>query len=154
VLALAAERRLGDRLLIVGHEAELAGVLSATDIFLSTSAYEGFGMAILEAMASSVPVVATSVGGVPYLVVSGTTGILVAPEDTNGLVAAVLKLVDAESLRVSMGTAGHARAAEFFGANRMIAAYEDLYRVTAASRQTGRPRRRDLRPRTPWRATT
>jgi glycosyltransferase involved in cell wall biosynthesis len=127
VLAAATEARLGDRLLVVGHEADIAAVLSASDVFLSTSTYEGFGIAILEAMASSTPVVATSVGGVPEVVASGTTGSLERAGDTAALTTAVLRLLDSEDMRLQMGSAGRARVVELFDAGMMARRYEDLY---------------------------
>ena len=141
ILAAAAERGLGDRLLIVGQEADLAGVLAASDVFLSTSTYEGFGIAMLEAMASATPVVATSVGGVPELVISGTTGLLVAPGDKDGLVSAVLKLLRDEDARLRMGSAARARAAELFDASRMTASYEHLYESIVRSPAPRKPAR-------------
>jgi glycosyltransferase involved in cell wall biosynthesis len=127
VEAAADESGIADRLLVAGSEPDLAPVLAASDVFLSTSSYEGFGIAIVEAMASSLPVVATSVGGVPELVVPGQTGELVPPGDVAGLVTAVLDLLVHDSARRRMGAAGRARVLERFDATRMTAAYEDLY---------------------------
>lgn len=110
---------------IAGYEPDLAAAYSGADVFVSTSEYEGFGIALVEAMAASLPVVSTRVGGTVDVVVDGVTGRLVDTDDE--LVAAVTGLVDDPSLRDAWGTAGRARAAARFAATRFVADVGDLY---------------------------
>lgn len=139
VMEEAERLGLSDRLLVVGQEPDLSGVLAATDVFLSTSAYEGFGIAILEAMASSTPVVARAVGGIPELVDPGTTGVLVPADDAGELVAAVVGLIDDDGARLRMGLAARARAVELFDARRMTEKYESLYQALAQKQRPDSP---------------
>ena len=84
------------------------------DIFCAPSRYESFGLMNLEAMMFSRPVVSCRVGGIEEVVVSGETGILVDPDDADGLLDALRTLVDDPALRQRMGTAGRRRfEAEF-----------------------------------------
>ena len=130
--AAAASLGLADRLLFTGPEADLTGVLSASDVFLSTSDYEGFGIAILEAMSARTAVVATGVGGTVELVVPGVTGFLAPPGRPEGLVLGIRTLIDDSELRDRMAQAGHSRARESFDVSTMVAKYEALYERIAA----------------------
>lgn len=81
---------------------ELAQLYSTASLFLSTSRMEGWGLSIMEAMASGCPVVAASVGGVRELIEDGDTGMLVEPGDLKGFADAIEKLLDDEALRKRM----------------------------------------------------
>ena len=117
--------------LVLGHRDDVGALLDAADVFLHTSSIEAFPTALLEAMAASVPVVATAVGGVPEIVDHDLTGLLVDPPPRADAFAAALEplLADAE-LRRRLGEAGRARFARRFTverwANRMRALYEDV----------------------------
>lgn len=104
--------------------------LSAADIFVLPSRSEGFSNAIVEAMAASLPVVATNVGGNAEAVMEGVTGFLVAPDDPESLAAAITRLAGDPSSAKAMGLAGSARVAERFTTEAMMkqitAAYADL----------------------------
>ena len=125
---------LHGRLKIVGSEPDVPGLLAASDVFLSTSRYEGFGMAILEAMAAGIPVVATDVGAVSELVEDGVTGWLAAPDDRQSLAILVSRLLEDPNTRTRLGLAGRRAAADRFSLARMVTGYADLYaRRPAAS---------------------
>jgi glycosyltransferase involved in cell wall biosynthesis len=104
--------------------------LGELDVFVLPARAENLPMAILEAMAWAVPVVATRVGGVPELVVDGATGLLVRPDDREALASALEALVADPGLRSSLGRAGAQRVATEFDsalvARRMVALYEEL----------------------------
>jgi glycosyltransferase involved in cell wall biosynthesis len=83
--------------------------LAVADLFLWPAVNEAFGMALLEAQASGLPVVAGSAGGVAEIVVSGTTGLLVAPGDACAFAAAVRSLILDRSRRSAFGAAARRR---------------------------------------------
>ena len=127
--------RLGllERVRFVGYvpHAQMPVFLESTDIFaVPSSASESFGVAALEASAMEVPVVATRSGGVPEVVVDGTTGILVKPRDASALAEALGALVEGAALRVQMGQAGRRDVLSRYrwekNAARMAGLYEDL----------------------------
>jgi glycosyltransferase involved in cell wall biosynthesis len=84
---------------------------SACDLFVlpSRSRSEAFGIVLLEAMARSKPIVATHVGGIPYVIRDGETGILVPPLDPTSLAGAISQLLRDPRLRQRMGQAGRKR---------------------------------------------
>ncbi|MEM2261575.1 MAG: glycosyltransferase family 4 protein [Ignisphaera sp.] len=87
--------------------------LFTCDIFCMPSLHEAFGIAILEAMAARKPVVASTVGGIPELVLDGETGFLIPPGDVRGIVEAIEKLIIDEELRLKMGMNAYRRASQF-----------------------------------------
>lgn len=96
-------------------------------ILMSTSTEESFGLAVLEAMASGVPVVATAVGGIPELVRDNVTGVLFDPRDFDEAVARIVSLMGSPGKLRAMREASFTRADQMREA-RVIALYEDLYR--------------------------
>jgi glycosyltransferase involved in cell wall biosynthesis len=124
---------LGDRVRFLGEQRQVADVLAALDLFVLPSRQEGLGVAVLEAMAMALPVVATAVGGLPEAVEAGRTGLLVPPEDPRALGAAIAELARDLDRARRMGDAGRARVAAEFSMERMSEAYEKLYAETAAA---------------------
>ena len=102
--------------------------LAAADIFVLPSRSEGFSNAILEAMAASLPVVATNVGGNPEAVKDGISGFLVPSDDPGALSAAILRLLFDPSLARAMGTAGRNLAEESFTTEIMMSRIAGAYR--------------------------
>ena len=94
---------------------------------MQPSLAEGFGIAVLEAMASGLPVVATSVGGLRELVEDGTTGWLVSPADPEALANRIASLVREPDMRLRMGDAGRQRAAYRFSLDREASAIQAAY---------------------------
>jgi len=90
-------------------ENDIATVLSEVDLFVWPAINEAFGMALLEAQASGLPVVAGASGGVPGIVASGDTGLLVPPGDAAAFAAAIRRLIVNNDLRVKMGVAARAK---------------------------------------------
>lgn len=93
---LAVEHGVAGAVHFAGHldEGELAALLAAADVALVPSSYEPFGMVALEASASGTPVIAGAAGGLPEVVTSGETGLLVPPRDPDSLAAAIVRLLD------------------------------------------------------------
>ena len=110
----AAELGLQNHVRFLGYVSDVKLVLSATDLLVSPSLLEGMQVALLEAMASGLPIVATNIGGTPDAVVQGQTGLLVPPADPTALTQAVnTMLADVQRMR-RMGQAGRQRVVERF----------------------------------------
>lgn len=127
--ARVAAEHLGEHVELVGPLVgePLADWYRRADIFVSTSTYEGFGLAVVEAMAASTPVIAVAVGGVTDLVVEGETGYLVPLDDPQALHTRLKALLDDPDARARMGSAGQARAVARFDVSGMVEAYLDAY---------------------------
>ncbi|MDP9051304.1 MAG: glycosyltransferase family 4 protein [Acidobacteriota bacterium] len=121
---------LGSQFHFVGGITDTRRQLSEADIFVLPSRSEGFSNAIVEAMAASLPVVATNVGGNAEAVEDGVTGLIIPPEDPNALATAVLRLLSDPLQASAMGSAGMSRAVEMFTTQammgRIVGTYEDL----------------------------
>ncbi len=112
---------------------ELGGLYRDAGIFCLPSTYEGFPLAILEAMDAGLPVVSTRVAGIPEAVEEGVTGMLVDAEDVGGLADALERLLADPELRRRMGEAGRRRLIEKFEIGTIVSLHLALYeRVTAA----------------------
>jgi glycosyltransferase involved in cell wall biosynthesis len=111
----------------LGMRRDVERILGALDVFVMPSLWEGFPVALLEAMASEVPVVASSVGGIPEILLDGRNGVLVPAGDPALLAEAMEALIDDESLRSTLGRAGRASVEKNFSVEMMISAYIELY---------------------------
>ncbi|HZR14256.1 MAG TPA: glycosyltransferase [Acidimicrobiia bacterium] len=111
--ALHARLGLGDRVLLLGRRDDAVRVLAACDVFTLASSNEGLPVAVMEAFALGLPVVATHVGGVPEAVRDGIEGILVPPREPKALADAIDELVRDGARRASMGAAARARGERF-----------------------------------------
>jgi glycosyltransferase involved in cell wall biosynthesis len=103
--------------------------LTRADVFAHSSRWEGFGLVLLEAMLSSLPVVATRVSAVPEIVVDGTTGFLVPPRNDELLAARLGELLADADLRRRLGAAGLDRARTEFSVETMTTRTIDVYRA-------------------------
>jgi glycosyltransferase involved in cell wall biosynthesis len=105
-------------------------LLSRADFFVLPSYSEGLPMAILEAMAAGLPVVATSVGGIPEVIREGYNGFLIGPGDVQGLAEKLAILAENPNLRESMGKSSREFAKQELDVkpyiNRLVALYESL----------------------------
>jgi glycosyltransferase involved in cell wall biosynthesis len=124
----AAELRLDGRVRFLGQRSDVPRILGAADTFVLASHNEGNPLALMEAMAAGLPVVATSVGGVPELVVDQRSGLLTAPGDCDGLASAMRRLFRDAELRRMMAACSVERAVHAFSAFRMAEAYMNLYK--------------------------
>jgi glycosyltransferase involved in cell wall biosynthesis len=99
-----------------GRVPDVAAWLRRADLLVHPARWEGFGLALLEAMLASLPVVATNVSSIPEIVADGETGVLVAPDDASALAQAVARVLEAPG---HLGAAGLARARAEFSVARM-----------------------------------
>ena len=112
---------------LLGFVGDVHDVLSAADMLVQPSRWEGFSLSVAEAMAASLPVVATDVPGIRDIVVSGETGLLVRRDDGVALAEAVQRLAHDAKLREQFGAAGRKRLVEHFSIDATVAAHEKLY---------------------------
>jgi glycosyltransferase involved in cell wall biosynthesis len=118
---------IADRVVFTGWQREPEQYLRSFDLFVLSSRVEGFPLSVLEAMGAGLPVVATTVGSVDELVVDGTTGVLIPPDNPVALTAAIRRLgADPERAR-RMGEAGRVRVLAVFSAEAMALEFESLY---------------------------
>jgi glycosyltransferase involved in cell wall biosynthesis len=116
----------GGRVHVLGHVDDVPGVLAGGDIFLQPSLWEGFDLAVAEAMAAGLPVVATDIPGLNEVVAADTA--IVCPAGAVGPVADGLAALAASGdLRRRLGSAGRARVAARFTLGRFVAAHAALY---------------------------
>ena len=127
-------RRLGlsDRVIVREQVSDIEDYLQAADIGLFTSDLESFCLSILEAMCFACPSVATAVGGIPEVVESGTSGLLVPAGDPDALARGVESLIADPALRARLGEAARLRAGRLFSAEAIVSKYVQLYRRVCA----------------------
>ncbi|MFL6281342.1 MAG: glycosyltransferase family 4 protein [Vicinamibacterales bacterium] len=125
------EYHLEKHVLLAGFRPDVLSVHQAFDIVVRSSVTEGLGTSLLDAMAAGKPVVATRVGGIPEVVADGQTGALVAPRDHDAMAAAIVRLLNDQTLRRQMGDAGRARVRALFSADRMVQNTLNVYRQVA-----------------------
>lgn len=130
----AVQQRLADtgaagQAWLPGDRSDIAQLLPQFDIFVLPSQAEGISNTLLEAMACGCAPVATDVGGNAELVEAGEggNGLLVPPQDSEALAAALARLVAEPPLRQRLAAASLARVREQFSLDRMVTAYGHLY---------------------------
>ena len=138
---IAWARGLGSNIRFTGECLDLSNFFAAADVSLLVATQnEGFSNAILESMSAGLPLVVTAVGGNAEAVVDGETGFVVAPDDTEALGNAVLRLARDPALAERLGSAGRSRVAQEFSLSRCVTAHAQLYedlltkKANAASR--------------------
>ncbi len=109
--------------------------LSAADLLVIPSRWEGLPLTALEAMRAGVPVVASNVGGLPEVVVDGVTGRIVSPNDVEGLRQAILR--DSPAERKKMGAAGRERFLDLFTIERVNQQLLELYHAFDVKQRRG-----------------
>ena len=125
--ALVRELGLGRAVSLLGQRDDVPAILAAADGVVCASRSEGFGLAVAEAMAAGVPIVATRVGAIPEVLRAGEDGLLVPSEDPAALGAAVVGLMRDPSRAEALRARAQSRAEEEFSLERMIALHEELY---------------------------
>jgi N-acetyl-alpha-D-glucosaminyl L-malate synthase BshA len=131
---LARELGIEKSISFVGKQNELAPLLSAADVFLMPSQSESFGLSGLEAMACGLPVVSTSVGGLPELVVHGETGYIAEIGDIERMAKYVIDLLSNEQKYKLFAAASRKRAVEMFNMDKVVDQYENYYKKILAAK--------------------
>jgi L-malate glycosyltransferase len=123
----AEQLGLGKHVVFLGFRLDVPTLLSEISLSVLPTLSEGLSNSLLEAMAASVPVVATRVGGNPEVVQGGITGLLVPPRDAEALARAIGQFLEEPSLGAKFGLAGRERVSKRFALEQMTRATERLY---------------------------
>jgi glycosyltransferase involved in cell wall biosynthesis len=130
---------LEDQVHFAGFQDPVYPALAAMDLYVHPALMEGFGIALLEAMAMVKPVVATRTGGIPDIVVHEETGLLVEPGNPEALASAIGVLLEDAGRRTAMGGAGRGRVERLFTidamVSKLVACYEHIIREQGARAQ-------------------
>jgi glycosyltransferase involved in cell wall biosynthesis len=125
-------RSLGVPAHFLGRVPDVTAWLRRAELLVHPARWEGFGLALLEAMLAARPVVATNVSSIPEIVVDGETGLLVPPDDAEALAVAITRVLDDPA---DYGARGRARAERDFSvakmADRTLAVYETALQGTS-----------------------
>jgi glycosyltransferase involved in cell wall biosynthesis len=138
---LARTLGLAEKAVFTGHREDVGNLYRVMDVFALVSGREGFGLVLPEAMFCGLPVIATRVGGIPDIVISGETGLLVPPCDPRAIADAILRLEAEPQVRARMGEAALRRAELKFSAERYAKDVDAFYQALLARR---------FRPATLW----
>jgi len=125
---LVSNLKLTDSVVFTGFCTDVPSLISAFDVAVLPSFFEGMGRVLLEAMAMEKPVVASNVGGIPDIVDDGINGFLVTPGNVEELTVAIEKLLQNKDLAVQMGKAGREHLGREFSADFMVQSIEKVYR--------------------------
>jgi len=127
-------RGLSGTVRFLGERQDIPRFLQGLDLYVQPSRLEGFGLSVLEAMASRLAVVATRAGGLPEVIEEGVTGSLVAPGDPVALAEGILAMLADAGRRSAYGAAGETRARAGFALSRMVTGWSGLYRSLLAEK--------------------
>jgi glycosyltransferase involved in cell wall biosynthesis len=116
----AADLGLRQRMHFLGWRTDSHSLLAAVDVLLMPSLWEGFGLVMLEAMASATPIIASNVSALPEIVVDGETGFLVPPADPESLADKMIHLLKNPDQAREMGHRGQRRLDSVFSVDRMV----------------------------------
>lgn len=120
------DNQLQDRVYLKGQIDNIPGFLSTLDIYVQPSLWEGLCIAVVEAAASGLPILASNVGGIPETVKDGYNGFLVDPGDLEGFKEKLLNLVTDSDLRKAMGANSRTLAEEKYSLGKMVDAFDNL----------------------------
>ena len=142
---------LASRVRFLGYRQDIPDCLKAADVFAMPSDTEGLPIALLEALATGMPLVASAVGAIPEALGAPPAGILIPPKDTVALRDAIVRLAGDSDLRARLSTLAQERVAAYT-LDRMTDRYEELYSRHAHPdkwRKKGATRRPDVGPMVP-----
>lgn len=121
------ENSLGNCVSLEGWQSNPVPYYCNSDIFISSSLYEAFGLMFLEASYFNLPILASNVEGIPEVVLDGKTGLLNEPNDIESLAEHIILLANDSEKRSKLGENGHKYVTEHFSNTKMIEEYKRLY---------------------------
>jgi glycosyltransferase involved in cell wall biosynthesis len=125
--ALIDELRIGPHVELLGERHDVPELLAESGFFVSSSLSEGISLTLLEAMAVGLPVVTTSVGGKPEIVIDGQTGRLTPSSDPAALARAIIEMCNDSDVWAAMSLLARQRVEQHFDIRQMIQSYEAMY---------------------------
>ena len=117
-----------DRVIFAGMRKDVPEILSILNVFVLPSLNEGLPMALLEAQAAQIPVVATRVGAIPDVLQGGVTGILVPPKDPQAIAEAITMILSNKKFASEIAQKGFERVRDNFSSEKMGSKYHSIYK--------------------------
>ena len=134
---LAVSLGLASKVHFLGSRRDVPDLLNAMDIFVLPSYSEGVSLALLEAMAAGLPVIATAVGGLPEVVEDGATGLLIPPRDAAALARALTRLLADPAWAKTLGDQARLHVREHFSLERLGLEINEIYAELAEKKFGG-----------------
>lgn len=135
LMAAAREHANPPDVIFMGNQTDVRPYLHAADVFMLASKYEQMSIALLEAMASGIPVIVTNVGDHAEIVRHGVDGLVIQPCDIHGLSVAIRRLAEDGNTRIQMGASARVRIADEFSfkhaANKYVDYYNSIFQESA-----------------------
>jgi glycosyltransferase involved in cell wall biosynthesis len=125
---IASKLGIVDKVIFAGMRKDVPEILSMIDVFVLPSLNEGLPMALLEAQAARVPVVATRVGAIPDVVDDKVTGMLIPPKDPQGIAEAIIMILSDKTFASEMAQKGFERVRDNFSSEKMGIKYLSIYK--------------------------
>jgi glycosyltransferase involved in cell wall biosynthesis len=122
-------KNLAEKINFLGFRTDIPEIMNLANVFVLTSLSEGACNVVLEACSSGLPVVATSVGEVPQIIVDGKTGFLIKPKDVNALIYSIEKLINDPKLAENMGKMARKRIEENYAEEIIYNKIEEFYNL-------------------------
>lgn len=127
--SLSVKKRISSNVIFLGTRKDVAELLTVFDMFILTSFTEGLSVSLLEAMASSIPVVASDVGGNSEIIKHGKNGFLIPLEAEKEWATTIKMIIENMDLRKSIGEMAKYTVTERFSLTQMVDQYEKLYSI-------------------------
>lgn len=119
--------------IFAGARRDIPQLLPIFDIFVLPSLYEGFGIALLEAMAAGRPIIATAVGGIPEFITHGETGLLIEAGNATALADAIEELLESPERASQIALRGQMRVRDRYGIQAIVRRHEQVYEACLAN---------------------
>ncbi len=124
---LAHKLGIGQQVVFTGFRSDVDSLIQTFNLFVLPSLEEGFSLSIMEAMVFGIPVIATRVGGMPEIIISNKTGVLVPPHEPRILAREILRLIHNPGLAQKLGKAGELQVKNKFSFPQCLEQIENLY---------------------------
>lgn len=131
---LAMEFNMTDRIIFLGHRNDIPALMNACDLFVIPSLLEGLPLSVMEAMAASIPVIATDIDGINEIIIDGENGFLVPPADAVALAEKINLAISNTSHAQTVAVAGKNRVRQQFSAKKMADGVTKIYEEIIAEK--------------------